>query len=80
MVSGIAAGSDWQSIVAEKRLLRDHLIEPFLGEKTVDESLADIDDVQELASRIADGDVKSYDVTKAHILRYVSLRLNSYFE
>jgi hypothetical protein len=71
MVAGIAAGTDWQSIVAEKRLLRNHLIEPFLAEKHVDDTVTNIADVEELAQKIADGNVKSLDVTKAYIARFV---------
>lgn len=72
MVAGIAAGTDWQSIVAEKRLLRNHLIDPFLQEKGVeDDTITKIDDVEELAARIAGGKVKTCDVVKASILRFV---------
>lgn len=61
----------WETVVQKKRELQAAAIAPFrsTGEPINSESITSIDDVSKLASRIASGQLKAYDVTLAYIQR-----------
>lgn len=59
----------WHKVVEQKRAEREALIQPYLTSIGQHETITAISDVAVLASMIASGELKTFDVTMAYVQR-----------
>lgn len=60
---------DWRHVVERKRTKREALVQPYLDDSKQQQDITSISDVSKLASLVAKGELKAYDVIMAYVRR-----------
>ncbi|KXT09722.1 hypothetical protein AC579_1691 [Pseudocercospora musae] len=66
------AEPQWLVTAKKKRQIQQDLMKPFMHLGIEDEPIINVNDVQQLARRVAEGKVKAYDVCQAYIKKAIA--------